>query len=175
MSETQPGLHRYGDLEINQDLAFEKRTWVFERTGWALMAIVIVAAWLGLFGIHGMLSDTTLTHDAAPLRLTYNRFARRVAPASLVFEVGPGAGKPGSLTIWLSRSYVDRIQIERITPFPQRVQTGGDRMMFTFSVPESGEPAVIRFDLQTDTAGMLRGEAGLGSAAPLRFQTLVYP
>ncbi len=175
MSKLKSGLHRYGDLEINQDLAFEKRTWAFERAGWALMTVVIVAAALGLFGIRGVLSDATVAHDTMTFRLSYNRFARRVAPTFLLFEVTQGTTKQESLTIWLNRDYLDRIRIQHITPQPQRVQASGNRMMFTFSVPESDQPAVIRFDLKTDTAGIVRGEAGLGSAAPVRFQTFVYP
>ena len=42
--------HRHGDLEIDEDLPFQRREWFAERVAWAVMALLIAAALLGLFG-----------------------------------------------------------------------------------------------------------------------------
>ncbi len=40
-------MKRVGDLEIDQDLAFERRQWSVQRVGWGVGALIIVAALLG--------------------------------------------------------------------------------------------------------------------------------
>ena len=45
-----------GDLEVGQDLDFQRREWAVQRVGWGAMALVILAALLGLFGSSGPLS-----------------------------------------------------------------------------------------------------------------------
>jgi hypothetical protein len=44
------GTERVGDLEVNQDLDFQRHVWWFQRIGLVGMALVVVAALLGLFG-----------------------------------------------------------------------------------------------------------------------------
>jgi hypothetical protein len=43
-------LKKVGDLEIGEDLKFEKWQWTVERIGWLVMVGFIVAAMLGAFG-----------------------------------------------------------------------------------------------------------------------------
>jgi hypothetical protein len=54
MSESGPTswaeVQRHGDLEIQEDLPFQRREWLVERVAWGVMALLIVAALLGLFG-----------------------------------------------------------------------------------------------------------------------------
>ena len=33
------GVQRVGDLEIGQDLVYQRREWVFERVGWGVVAV----------------------------------------------------------------------------------------------------------------------------------------
>jgi hypothetical protein len=51
-------LGRAGDLEVEQDLDFQQRTWALERAGWIVMLLIIAAALAGFFG-GGPLSPTT--------------------------------------------------------------------------------------------------------------------
>ena len=53
-----PDNTRVGDLEIDQDLRFQKREWAFERASWVVMALVVLAGLLGLLG-RGPMSDQT--------------------------------------------------------------------------------------------------------------------
>jgi hypothetical protein len=39
-----------GDLELDQDLAFERRTWTVERVAWVAMGLMGIAALAGLLG-----------------------------------------------------------------------------------------------------------------------------
>ena len=41
---------RAGDLEIVEDLSFQRREWRVQRGGWVVMAVLILLALLGLTG-----------------------------------------------------------------------------------------------------------------------------
>jgi len=41
---------RAGDLEIDEDLSFQRREWRVQRGGWVVMAVLILLALLGLTG-----------------------------------------------------------------------------------------------------------------------------
>jgi len=83
-------LKRIGDLDINQDLAFQRRSWSLQRIGWGLIALVLIAALLGLFG-HGPLSEATTDDPSLPIRLAYERFGRFGSPLVLRIRVEPAA------------------------------------------------------------------------------------
>jgi hypothetical protein len=47
------GGQRAGNLEINQDLRFQRRMWAVQRIGWAVMALIV------LVGLVGVVRDGT--------------------------------------------------------------------------------------------------------------------
>ena len=86
-------VRQVGDLEIAQDLAFQRREWTIQRVAWAVMALVALAGLLGLFGGAGPLTRAAAGNGA--LRLDYARFERKHAPTELRLQVAAGvAGDP---------------------------------------------------------------------------------
>jgi hypothetical protein len=47
---SMPDVHRVGDLELEQDVQYQQRSWAFERIGWIAMSLIAIAALLGLTG-----------------------------------------------------------------------------------------------------------------------------
>jgi hypothetical protein len=90
MAEVQ----RAGDLELNQDLRFQRRMWAVQRIGWAVMALVVLAGLLGLFG-PGPLSSATAGKEEGPLLVEgYERFVRFRIPTTLQVRLDPlGRGR----------------------------------------------------------------------------------
>lgn len=166
------GTARAGDLELEQDLAFERRELFVERIGWAAMALVIAGALTGLFGV-GPLSLKTVA--AGDLSVTYERFGRRGGSTSLTFEAGPGAAAGGELTLWLSATYIDGMQLDAITPEPGSVTLAGDRVEYSFKT--SGVPGTLRinFDLTSDTLGPLAGQAGIAGGPAVELRQFFWP
>ena len=68
------------ELEFEQDLSFQRREWSIQRAGWLVMATIVIAGLIGLFGA-GPLSSANA--EAGPLQLQYSRFERRHAPSEL--------------------------------------------------------------------------------------------
>lgn len=72
---------RHGNLDIEEDLPFQQRTWKVERVGWILMALIALASVLGLID-KGPLSQNR-KGDPSTLEVQYNRFIHLETPAQL--------------------------------------------------------------------------------------------
>lgn len=163
---------RVADLDIEQDLSFERRELLVEKIGWAAMALIIAGALAGVFGA-GPLSLTTAR--AGDLSLTYERFGRRGGPTALTFDVAPGALGQKELTLWLSAAYLDGVRLEAITPQPERVTLAGDRIEYSFALADAGEPLRVSFDLTSDTLGALSAEAGISGGPAVELRQFFWP
>jgi hypothetical protein len=162
-----------GSLQINQDLKFQRRDWIAERVGWAVMALLIGAALLGLFG-PGPLSSTDALSADHLLRIEYNRFGRVSGPTELRVHLAPEATRGGAARLWLDRAYLEGVQIERVTPQPVRVEAGPDRHVFEFAAAKAGQPTAVTFHLKFQRAGSLAGRVGLADQPALEFSQFVY-
>lgn len=162
-------------LEIEEDPLFQRRSWQVERTAWLTMAALIVAALSGLFG-DGPLSraETPESMDATgKLRVRYERFARLNAPLRVQMRVL--APRAGELRVWVSRAYLDHMQVESISPPPERVAVSADQLIYFFRVTDTDAPLDIDFHLTAEQVGQLRGQAGTESSAPVSFQSFIFP
>lgn len=82
------------DLEVDQDLAFERKSWAAQRIGWGVMTLAIVAALAGLLG-SGPASRTRAETPDGAIAVEYDRFVRANAPTDLDVSVGRGAIRDG--------------------------------------------------------------------------------
>ena len=95
-------IRRIGSLEIEEDIKFQFWEWRVSRIGWALMALVLLAAALEAFGV-GVFSGTTRKTEGRLLEVQYEQFGRHRAPTSLILSLGPGSVRNGKVRLWLDR------------------------------------------------------------------------
>ena len=163
---------RVGDLEIGQDLKFQRREWTVQRVAWVVIGLILVAGLLGLFG-SGPLSDAAT--EAGPLRLDYGRFERKHRPTELRVQVAGDATQQGRFELWLSQPYLDGVDIRSINPEPEQTRAGADRTVYVFQVGDPGRPANVGFDVEPAQIGRLRGRVGLVGGPEVEFGQFVYP
>ncbi len=167
-------MERIGDLEINQDLSFDQREWVWERTGWvALFAIVTLGA-AGLFG-HGPVSWTTASSDNGSLTVSFERFGRRGGTHDLAIEAASSTSTDGAWNIELSRRYVSAMEIEAVTPMPEAVETTGDGLRYTFTQREPGASLEVTFSLRPQVVWSRSGEIRAGDGSRVRIRQFLFP
>jgi hypothetical protein len=164
---------RVGDLEINEDLGFQRRMWAFQRVGWAVLVLVVMAALFGLLG-PGLLSiSATVGSEGVALSVEeYEQVLRYRKPTTLRLGMGAGAGEA---RVWLDRKYLEGFQVQKVTPEPDSVEAGPDRLTYVFDVAELSEPTSVTFDLQPQKTGLLKGRVGLDDGEQLSFSQFVYP
>lgn len=171
-----PNLPRIGDLEVEQNLPFQRLCWRLERWAWVGFTLILLAALAGLLG-PGPLSNTTAGDRAGPLWAEYQRFGRMVAPEELRLHADPRLARDGRLTLWIAREYLDLHQIEQVTPPPERVDARPDAYGYVFNVaqPTTPGPISITFNLSPERTGTKQGHVHVDGAAPLDFRQFVYP
>ena len=165
-------LQRVGDLEIAQDLDYQRHEWVAQRVAWAVLALVILAALAGLLG-PGPLSAVSAGAAGDALRLEYHRFLRQDGPTELRVEAEPASG--GEARIWVSREWLSAVRVESIAPEPERVETGDDRLLFVFPLEAGARSAEVTFHVKPERAGRLSGRVGLDRGPSFSFDQLVWP
>lgn len=168
-----PDLPRVGDLDIDQDLRFQRREWRFERAAWAAMFLLVVAALLGLLGA-GPLSDRTVSSDDGRLAVEHERFLNLHTDTTLTVRVAGDLTSDGTFRLAVDNDYLAGVEVTGITPEPERQEAADDRTAFVFRVADPGRPARVTIRLQPIRPGSARAEVAVGGSAATFPQT-VYP
>jgi hypothetical protein len=112
-------IHRIGDLEISQDLAFQRKTWKAERIAWGCIGLIAMSALAGLFG-NGPLSRATVGRTEKGFWIEYDRFVRYESPTMLRIHAQGSGGS--EIRLRLSRPVTGHIgtahdQVVRLRQF----------------------------------------------------------
>lgn len=174
MQHTLDNLERVGTLEVPQDLGFQRKAWVFQRVGWAAMAVVIALAFLGVFG-HGISSKRSTTSRDGNLKVEYAAVARHRAPDTLRLTLAPGAVQGDEARIAFSIETLDGMDIETVYPEPESVETGADETVFTFKLAQEGTLTEIVFNVLYEDVGRRRGSITVEGHQPAEFSHFVLP
>jgi hypothetical protein len=168
-------IQRVRDLEIDQDLVFERRSQRVERIGAAAMLGVVLAAALGLLG-SGPLGHASAR--AGDLAVDYRRFARYQTDDTLTFRLEATATNAPHVRLWVDRAYLDGARLETVVPSPVRMEAAPDRLVFVFAVAGPERPLVVRLRLQPERIGPVHGQVGVegpAAAAAVTFRQFVWP
>jgi hypothetical protein len=157
---------KYGDLEIEEDMSFQKRTWIVERLGWALMALLVLASVLGLIGT-GPLSNTR-KGDPARLQIEFERFTHANTPTRLRVRLAVD----GPFFLQLPVQYLRKTEVSEVLPEPETVAAQGELVTYSFAA-ERGSAEVI-FDLKIRQWGSRKGFVQ-SAQGRVDFTQYVYP
>ena len=160
------------DSFIDEDMPFQRRQWRVERIGWVLMTVLIVGALAGLCGGGGPLATTTTASADGGLRIKHERFARQLA--STVLEITAQRANERSLQVQISKSYLNAMAVQSITPEPDSMTSANGAAVLTFARAPAGE-AKIRLKLEPHTAGTLEGWAVVDQGARVQFKHFIFP
>ena len=160
-------------MQIDEDLAHQRLEWRLERIGWAAMALLVVAALVGLLG-YGPLSHAS-AGDAATLAVDYDRIQRASAPTAYRFHVAPALAGNGEVRLRFDAALLDEVELESILPEPREVRTGPGYTEFAFATAAGDEPATIMFEFRPATFGHVRGRVTSEGAPPLLFDQYILP
>ena len=161
------------EIEISEDIAFQRRSWQAQRVGRLLVFLLVGAALTGVVG-GGGLANVTITAPDGTIAVEHRRVLRNHADAPLDVRVSGDSSVAAPLTLWLSRELVRSLDLERAVPATTKEWSEDGRVMLEFAPPPSGRGGEIRLHLRTRNPGRLEGELGVvgGGAVRLRFMVL---
>ncbi len=157
------------ELDIDEDLVLERRTWAFERTGWLFMLLFVLAALLGFTGRGGIatINDQTAGSKAAGIEVKYERFLRREAPANLQVRL---YGQENQVRF--SKEFYEKVRVEQVVPEPELVHVTDESIIYTFE--KEAEQALLAFYLKPQKSGSLHITIA-NSNTQLNLSQFVYP
>jgi hypothetical protein len=159
-------LRRAGAIDTSEDIAAERREWRAQRIGWVLMFLFVAAGAAGLFG-GGPFAATV--SRAGALRVEHDRVARQQASAALTIEA---PAENHNLRLWLGREFLAAVDLETITPEPERSVLHADRAVYEFA---ADGPVEITIRYRHERLGRVRCDLGVEGGEALSFQQLVLP
>ncbi len=168
------GIERVGDLEVGQDLDFERRSRWVQKIGWSIFGLIIVAALMGIFGGGGPLNVTTVG-QGSPLEVEYERFARHSGPTEMLIRLGPDTVQGEEARVWIDREYLNAIKIEKVEPEPESVEAGQDRLTYIFKLERPDIPTTFLFHITPQEMGLYSIRVGIDGGKELRFSQFTYP
>lgn len=155
-------------LPIHQDLRLQRWIWRCERLGWVLLGLFVALALAGLFASGGPWAQATRVSPDGQLKVTYEPFQRRGAPATLTLELAPGSNRIG-----LDERLVADWTVEALYPQPQRM-TSSDGVLWLDLVPGPGASR-LHLALRPAALGTVDWRLLRPGQPPLALSTFIYP
>ena len=153
-------------IEIDEDIAFQRREWFWQRIGIAVLSLLVIGALLGLTGAGGPLSHGEAGDPDGAVHVEYERFVRRGARATLTVHLRSGAA--GAIQFWIAAPYFDHVQINTVVPQPDVVSFEQGRHVYTIRTGSAG--ATVTIHPEHRTIGRVEGEIGLVGGPSVRFR-----
>jgi hypothetical protein len=169
----QPG-EEPRSIEVDEDLAWQRRTWTIQRFGWFAMGGLVLTALTGVFG-YGPVSWQQASDTAGLVRVEYERFQRQGSEFTLRVDLAPEATPHDAVPLRVSGSFLDAVEVKGIVPEPREARSLGGDVEYVFPPAQPGQPATIRFALKLREVGFHTAEIGLNGREPARFTQFVYP
>lgn len=154
---------------VQEDMAFQRRMWIVQRIGWALLGVISLAALCGLFG-NGVLSKRTAT--GAEMSIEYERFERATRRASFGFRLAASANTERRLH--LNRAFQEGFEISSVQPPPLQSSVDADGIDLIFAVTPSvaGQIVIWARPHRYGTVGI---KARVDDTQPVAFRVFIYP
>jgi hypothetical protein len=161
------------DLQIEQDLPFQRREMRLSRVAWVVMLLFLLAGLAGLFG-SGPLSQTTASAPGDAFWIEYDRIARWQAPTPLHVHLRAGHPSPFA-TVWIRHSSPEARDVERVDPPPLFAEVHPDSTHYAFYAPDTSSEITITFILQANGWGRREGAVGVPGGPEVPFTRIVLP
>jgi hypothetical protein len=155
-------------LEIDEDIAFQRKEWLAHRIGVALLFLFVLGALLGLTGGGGILSHGEAGDRRGAVHVEYERVVRRGTPATLTLHLRRSA--PGNIRFWVSAPYLQDVTIEGFVPQPDILSV--ERERHVYAIPAGSSEVTVTLEVEHKTIGRIHGEVGLIDGPSARFTQL---
>lgn len=155
---------------VREDMRFQNAVWRIERVTWVLLALVPLAALVGIFS-QGPLSEKTAQAPNSALSLEYEHFQRMTVLSRFVVRIP--AARSDEVRLRLSPSFQQVYEIQSMQPEPVRSSAGAAGLDLFFRPVEGDLAAVIWATPRNFGLVNLRAETDSGGA--IEIPIFIYP
>lgn len=159
--------------DFERVMRHHRATWRVERIGWCVIALLLAATLLGLFG-DGPLSRARAGSDET-LSVEYDRLLRSSAPTQYRFRASPALAARGSLRLRFDQSLIEHMEVDSIVPQPEHQLSGPGYTEFIFLLNAGRRPATIDLRYRPATFGRQHGRVSVAGEHALVIDQFAYP
>lgn len=145
-------------LELRHDRGRQRQEWRFERIGWCVLALLIVAALGGAFG-DGPLARASASAPAGA-RVDYERVVRYGTSTMLSLTLPPAAARDTMAVVTLDRAFLNAVDVDDVRPNPLETRASADRVEYHVRRAQADAPMRVDFTLKGTSAGWRQGRVG---------------
>jgi hypothetical protein len=160
------------EIEVGENLDFQRKWWRFENVAWVLFTIIIVLDIAGLFG-RGPIAKADRRSADGTIDVKYERIERTDSPSIITVTFGSSAILNGVVKLYISESLVKGLGTQRVVPSPIESAVGNGGLTYTF--PASRVPASVDLALEPSGPGLYDFTIGVVGAAPVHAKVFVVP
>ncbi len=171
MSHVQPEVHRVGDLELDEHIGFQRRSWRVQRIGQIVVVLVVLAALAGLFGGGGLAHREAQEGGA---RIEYPRFLRAHSPIAIRVSLPENASEAGATSVAIDASFFDVFDLEQISPAPEKQRLGDNTVIFQFA-HTAGARGSITVQVKATRMGLRSAGITVGDEPPIVMRSFIFP
>ncbi|HEX2116197.1 MAG TPA: hypothetical protein VHM01_17470 [Alphaproteobacteria bacterium] len=162
------------DIQTEADLGLQRRTWRVQRVGWAIFAILVLAALAGAFG-SGPLSRAEAGSEASGLRIEYERFARLHAATNLVIRADRRLARNDELAVILSGAALQSLELPSTMPPADGTGLAPDSVVLRFRTDRQPGELTVVLHAKPRRMGLLTAQVGLRDGPAHTIRQWVYP
>ena len=160
------------EIEVGEDLDFQRKWWRFENFVWAVFSLIIVLDLSGVLG-RGPVAKAERRTANGTIDVKYERIERTESPSLLTIRFGQSAIVDGKMKLYISESLVQGLGTQRVIPAPLASEVGKGGLTYTFLA--SKPPASIDLALQPSGPGLYEFAIGVAGTEPLHAKIFVVP
>jgi hypothetical protein len=160
-------------LHLEQDNGFQKIEWRVQRFGWIAWGLIVLAASMGLLG-SGWLSDRNRSAPDSSLGVKFDRFVHYHHPVQIELSLRT-APTDGEWQVTMDRSLLDRLQILRIEPEPERRVIADNAVTYSFLAGANVALGKVVFHVEYERYGGAQGRVSVAERSPVIVNQFVYP
>lgn len=147
--------------------------WWLERSGMAMIGIIIASALLGLLGPGALNREVAVSVDGN-LAAEHHWIQRNQASAVMLVRVRAPASKENVVRLHISRSFTDHVVMDEIVPQPVRVEMSDNDLVYHFLTSSAAADHAILFRFRHDEFGWIRYTLSMNQTT-LRLKDFVWP
>ena len=160
------------ELEVHEEIVFQRRDWLAQRVGWGAIGLVLLAALAGLTG-SGPLSRVTRS-DGRHFTVEYDRFVRHGARTAMTLRVAPEAIAGGRARIAVDRQFLVANDLQRLVPDPNATRGRDEEVEFIYDVGP-GEALQVRWTIEPDQLGRHSASVRLNDGRAVEIEQFTFP
>lgn len=138
------------EVAVGEDIAFQRRWWIFERLIWIFFAIILIMTVLGCFG-RGYFAKAESHSADNEITAKYDKIQRTGTPSDITILLGHNAVHDGQIRLFVSESLITKIGAQRISPQPERTYVGDKGLTYVFPALQS--PSTVIFSVEPSGPG----------------------